>query len=375
MKIIGVGVIGWGFMGKTHTQALRNIALFYPGIDFQIKLRCICSRRLEKAEEAARLAGFESYTDDYRELLARKDIDVVSICTPNDQHEAMAIAAIQAGKHVYIDKPLAVTSQSAGRIAAAAATANVFTQMVFNNRFTPAVLRAKQLVDEGRIGEVLTFSARYLHSGSIDPNRPIGWKQQMQGGVLLDLGSHALDLLTWMIGYPQKVFCKMRTLYADRPTKDGGREQALSEDHVAMLLEMPNGAVGSVEASKIATGANDELTLEIRGEKGALKWNSMDSNYVYFYDQTLPEAAYGGMRGFTQIESVARYPAPGGQFLPPKNSLGWDRGHLHCYYTFLDAVAHGRQPENSVQDGARLQCLMDRIRLSAETGEWVKAEA
>ena len=196
MKIIGVGVIGWGFMGKTHTQALRNIALFYPGIDFQIKLRCICSRRLEKAEEAARLAGFESYTDDYRELLARKDIDVVSICTPNDQHEAMAIAAIQAGKHVYIDKPLAVTSQSAGRIAAAAATANVFTQMVFNNRFTPAVLRAKQLVDEGRIGEVLTFSARYLHSGSIDPNRPIGWKQQMQGGVLLDLGSHALDLLT-----------------------------------------------------------------------------------------------------------------------------------------------------------------------------------
>ena len=167
----------------------------------------------------------------------------------------------------------------------------------------------------------------------------------------------------------------MRTLYADRPTKDGGREQALSEDHVAMLLEMPNGAVGSVEASKIATGANDELTLEIRGEKGALKWNSMDSNYVYFYDQTLPEAAYGGMRGFTQIESVARYPAPGGQFLPPKNSLGWDRGHLHCYYTFLDAVAHGRQPENSVQDGARLQCLMDRIRLSAETGEWVTAEA
>ena len=374
MKIIGVGVIGWGFMGKTHTQALRNIALFYPGIDFQIKLRCVCSRRLEKAQEAAQLAGFESYTDDYRELLARKDIDVVSICTPNDQHEAMAIAAIQAGKHVYIDKPLAVTSQSAGRIAAAAATANVFTQMVFNNRFTPAVLRAKQLVDEGRIGEVLTFNARYLHSGSIDPNRPIGWKQQMQGGVLLDLGSHALDLLTWMIGYPQKVFCKMRTLYADRPTRDGGREQALSEDHVAMLLEMPNGAVGSVEASKIATGANDELTLEIRGEKGALKWNAMDSNYVYFYDQTLPEAAYGGMRGFTQIESVARYPAPGGQFLPPKNSLGWDRGHLHCYYTFLDAVAHGRQPENSVQDGARLQCLMDRIRLSAETGEWVKAE-
>ena len=375
MKTIGVGVIGWGFMGRTHTQALRNIALFYPGIDFQVALRCICSRRLEKASEAAALMGFERYTDDYRELLASPDIQVVSICTPNDQHEEMAIAALRAGKHVYIDKPLSVTAESANRIASAANECGVFTQMVFNNRFTPSILRAKQLVEEGRIGEVLTFNARYLHSGSIDPNRPIGWKQQMQGGVLLDLGSHALDLLTWMIGYPQKVFCKTRTLYAQRPTRAGGVESALSEDHACMMLEMPNGAVGSVEASKIATGANDELTLEIRGDRGALRWNSMDLNYVYFFDQTLPEAPYGGMRGFTQIESVARYPAPGGTFLPPKNSVGWDRGHLHCYYTFLNCVAHGVRPENGVEEGARLQRLMEQIRISAESGAWVNVES
>ena len=374
MMTIGVGVIGWGFMGKTHTQALRSIALYYPGIDFEVSLKCVCARHLEKAREAARLAGFESYTDDYRELLARPDIQVVSICTPNDQHEEMAIAAIRAGKHVYIDKPLAVTGDSADRIARATAQSGVFTRMVFNNRYSPAMLRARQLVDEGRIGEVLTFNARYLHSGSIDPNKPIGWKQQMQGGVLLDLGSHALDLLTWLIGYPARVFCKTHTLYGDRPTREGSRETALSEDHVAMILEMKNGAVGCVEASKIATGSNDELTIEVRGTKGALRWNSMDANYLYFYDQTLPEAPYGGMRGFTQIESVARYPAPGGQFLPPKNSVGWDRAHLHCYYTFLDAVAHGVTPENGIQDGARLQHLMDRLRQSAETGAWVQAE-
>lgn len=374
MKAIGVGVIGWGFMGKTHTQALRNIALFYPGIDFQVKLKCICSRRLEKAAEAAQLAGFESYTDDYRELLAREDIDVVSICTPNAQHEEMAIAAMKAGKHVYIDKPLSVTGESAGRIAKVADEAGVFTQMVFNNRFVPSSLRAKQLIEEGKIGEVLTFNVRYLHSGSIDPNRPIGWKQQKQGGVLLDLGSHALDLLTWMIGYPDKVFCKMHTLYNDRPTREGGRESILGEDHIAMMLEMPNGAIGAVEASKIATGTNDELSLEIRGTKGALKWNSMDVNYVYYYDQTLPEAPYGGMRGFTQIESVARYPAPGGAFLPPKNSVGWDRGHLHCYYTFLNCVAHGIRPENSIQESAHLQRFMDRVRQSAELEKWVNLE-
>ena len=304
-------------------------------------------------------------------MLADPEVDVVSICTPNDQHEEMAIAALKAGKHVYIDKPLAVTYESAARIAEAAKNAPGKTHMVFNNRYSPAMMRAKQLIDEGRIGEVLTFQGRYLHSGSIDPNKPIGWKQQMQGGVILDLGSHALDLLTWLMGYPQRVMCKTRTLYANRPTKSGETESHLSEDHALMMLEMPNGALGSVEASKIATGSNDELIIEIRGTKGAISWNAMDPNYVYYFDQTLPEAPLGGMRGYTQIESVARYPAPGGTFLPPKNSIGWDRGHTHCYYTFLDCVAHDRAPENGIECGAKLQKLMECLFISNKEGHWV----
>ncbi len=374
MKTIGIGLIGWGFMGRTHTHALRDLPLYYPGIDFKVKLAHICSRRLEMAKQAAELAGYEKYTDDYRDVLNDPEVDVVSICTPNDQHEEMAIAALKAGKHVYIDKPLAVTYESAARIAEAAKNAPGKTNMVFNNRYTPAVMRAKALMDEGRVGEILSFQARYLHSGSIDPNKPIGWKQQMQGGVILDLGSHALDLLTWLMGYPARVMCKTRTIYASRPTRDGGTENSLSEDHALMLLEMPNGALGSVEASKIATGSNDELTIEIRGTKGAISWNAMDPNYVYYFDQTLPEAPLGGMRGFTQIESVARYPAPAGTFLPPKNSIGWDRGHTHCYYTFLDCVAHDRMPENPIACGARLQKLMDKLFESNATGRWVEID-
>lgn len=374
MKTIGVGVIGWGFMGRTHTHALQSIGLFYPGIDFKVRLVSVCSRRIEKAKEAAELVGFERYTDDYHVLLKDPEIDVVSICTPNDRHEEMAIAALKAGKHVYIDKPLAVTTQSADRIAEAAKNAPGSTRMVFNNRYSPAILRAKELVDEGKIGEILTFQARYLHSGSIDPNKPIGWKQQMQGGVLLDLGSHALDLMTWMIGYPKRVMARSRTLYGERPTRDGEWETALSEDHILVMMEMPNGALGSVEASKIATGSNDELTIELRGTKGALLWNAMDPNYVYYYDQTLPEKPLGGMRGFTQIESVQRYPVPGGTFLPPKNSIGWDRGHLHSYYTFLDCIAHGRKPDNGIECGARLQHLMDTIQRSNVEGQWVEVD-
>lgn len=374
MKTISVGVIGWGFMGKTHAQALRSIALFYPGIDFKVELKCICTRRIEKAREAVRDAGFARCTDDWRELIAMEDIDVVSICTPNDRHEEMAVAALRAGKHVYLDKPVAVTAQSARRIAEAARSAPGQTRVAFNNRYMPAMLRAKQLVEEGRIGRVMHFEARYLHSGSVDPDKPIGWKQQMQGGVLLDMGSHALDLITWLIGYPARALCRARVLYPERPTKDGGVERNLSDDHALMLLEMPDGALGTVEASKIATGTNDDLTIEICGDRGALKWSLMDPNYLDYYDAAAPGAPIGGLRGFTRIETVARYPAPGGAFLPPKNTVGWERGHMHCYFTFLDAVAHGRPADNTVADGARLQALMEKLLESNARGSWVEIE-
>ncbi len=373
MQTIGIGVIGWGFMGKTHTHAVRSIPIFYPGIDFQPKLVGVCSRTVKKAEEAKELFGFEFATGDYRELLRDDRIDVVSICTPNGQHEQMAVDALKAGKHVYIDKPLAMDGASAQRILEAAKNAPGKAQVVLNNRFLPSTMRAKELFEEGKIGEVLSFTCRYLHSGSIDPNRPMGWKQGMEGGVLLDLGSHALDLVTWLAGYPKEVFCAMNTVYDKRPTREGGICDAISEDHALMMLRMENGALGTVEASKITAGAADEMYLEIAGTKGAIRWNLMEPSWLEFYDNTAPEVALGGMRGFTRIECVGRYPAPGGVFLPYKNAIGWDRGHIHCYYSFLDCIAHGKQPHPSLEEGARLQLLMDKLALSAREGRWIVA--
>lgn len=374
-KIITVGIIGWGFMGKTHTHALRSIALFYPGIDFEVKLGCICTRREDQARQAARDAGFARWCTDWRELIAMDEIDVVSVCTPNELHEEMAVAALKAGKHVYLDKPVAVTGESAARIAQAALQAPGQTRVAFNNRYMPAVMRARQLVDEGRIGRIMHFEARYLHSGSVDPNKAIGWKQQAQGGTLLDMGSHVLDLVTYLMGYPRRALCSTRVLYPQRPNRAGEMEAITAEDHCLMLLEMPDGALGTVEASKIATGSNDDLTLEIRGDRGALKWNSMDPNYLDYYDAAALDAPIGGLRGFTRIETVARYPAPGGSFLPPKNTIGWERGHTHCYFDFLDAVAHDRPAENTIAEGARLQRLMDQLLVSSREGRWVEVEA
>jgi len=371
MKNINIGVIGWGFMGKIHSHALRSLAFFYPNMDFTVTLKCICTRRMEKAKEAMAIAGFERCTVDYRELIAMEDIDVVAICTPNESHEEIAVAALQAGKHVYIDKPLSVTADEAERIAAAAAAAPGHTRIAYHYRWYPAVLRARQLIEEGRIGNILQFEARYLHGGSIDPDKPIGWKQQLQGGALLDMGSHALDLITHLIGYPSRILCKTRKLYPTRPMKDGSTTDQLSDDHVLMMLQLPCGALGTVEASKIASGSNDDLIFEIRGDRGALRWNLMDPNYLDFYDMDAPGGPIGGERGFTRIETVGRFPANGEIFIP-KNPVGWERGHMHCYYSFLDSIAHDERPLCGIDEGAKLQRLMEQMLESDRENRWVE---
>jgi len=370
MREIGVGVIGWGFMGQTHTHALRAIPMFYQNLTFIPKLAAVCSRDADKAARARELFGFRFSTGDYRELLARPDVEVVSVCTPNGLHEVMAVDALRAGKHLYIDKPLSTDAASARRILEASRGAKGLAQMVFHNRFYPATMRAKQLIGEGAIGEVLCFSCRYLHSGSIDPNRPYGWKQGPEGGVMLDLGSHALDLVTWLIGAPASGLCATYTLYGTRPTRDGGSRSDIAEDQALITLKMPNGALGTIEASKIATGESDVLTLEIRGLKGALRWNLMDPNWLDYYDNTLPERPLGGMRGFTRIECVGRYPAPGGAFLPSKNTIGWDRAHIHCYCSFLECVANEKTASPSLADGVRVQEMMEALMASSRSGEW-----
>ncbi len=375
MDRIGIGIIGWGFMGRTHTLCVRSLPLFYPDAGFTARLVGVCSRTVGKAEKARDELGFEYATGDYHDLLCDPAIDVVSICTPNDQHERMIIDALQAGKNVYIDKPLTVDYESAERILKAAQGAPGKVQIALHNRFFTATMRAKALIGEGKLGEVLTFTCRYLHSGSIDQNKAMGWKMGRGGGVILDLGSHALDLVTWLIGeMPREVLCAANTLYPARPTADGGVCEDIAEDHALMLMRLHNGALGTVEASKITAGTTDEMFLEITGTKGAIRWNLLEPGWLEFYDNTQPEVPLGGLRGYTRIECVGRYPAPGGSFLPAKNAIGWERGHMHSYYTFLKCVAEGTVPSPGLEEGARLQRLMDLMVISDREKRWVAVD-
>ncbi|MBR2570865.1 MAG: Gfo/Idh/MocA family oxidoreductase [Clostridia bacterium] len=371
MQKIGIGVIGWGFMGKTHTHALREIPLFYQDAPFRPVLKAVCAAHYENAEIARRDAGFETACKDWQELLRVPGIDVVSVCTPNSLHEEIVVAALKAGKHVYVDKPIATDSEAASRIRDAVKESGRLLMVANNNRFLPATMRARELIDEGRLGTILSFRCDYLHSGSIDPNRPAGWKQLAEGGVLLDLGAHALDLINWLAGKPQRVLCAGRVLYPVRPARGGAQVEITAEDQALCLLQLKNGALGSCEVSKIATGTEDELRFEICGDRGALRFNLMQPNYLEFYDNTLPDRPLGGEKGFVHIAAVARYPAPGGRFLPVKNPIGWDRGHMHAYFTFLDCVARQKAPAPDADEALYLAREIDALKESIRSGRWI----
>ncbi|MEG0934559.1 MAG: Gfo/Idh/MocA family oxidoreductase [Clostridia bacterium] len=372
MRDIGIGIIGWGFMGKTHAHALSDMALFYPGMGFRPVLQSVCAKHLENALSAQEACGFAQATDDYRAVLDNPQVDVVSISTPNEQHLQMALDALHAGKHVYIDKPLALNAHEAREILAAVNQSGRLLQVAQNNRFFPSTMRARQLIEAGKLGKILSFRFDYLHSGSVDPDRPVGWKQLPQGGVLLDLASHAVDLLYFLVGDVDEVMCEARTLYASRPTKAGERVNALAEDQVVALIRLQNGALGTLEASKIATGTEDELSFSIHGTKGALRWNLMQADYLDYFDGEAADQPLGGTHGFTRIACVQRYAHPAGQFLPGKSTIGWDRAHRHSYYCFLEAVATGAAVSPDVREALRVQEILDGMRLAQKARNWVR---
>lgn len=369
---INVGIIGFGFMGKTHTYCYKAIPIYYDDIPFKVNLRGVCSRRTETAEKAKNEFGFEYATDNMDRILEDEKIDVVSICTPNVLHKPALVAALQRGKHIYCEKPLAASYNEAKEVIAALEGSKSIAQIVLQNRFFPATMRAKQLIDEGRLGNIVSFRACYLHSGSVDAGKPITWKQEkeMGGGVLFDMGVHIIDLIYSMLGEFDGLFCKTQVLYKERPDQEGGMKRITADDASYIIFQMKNGAVGTVEASKIATGTNDELRFEIHGDKGAIKFNLMEPNYLDFYDNTKPDGPFGGCRGFTRIECVGRYPQS--SFPGPKYTIGWIRGHIHCLYSFLSCVAQGGKPSPSLYDAAYLQYVMEMGHESAKTNKYIR---
>ena len=355
-----IGLLGFGSMGKTHAYCVSNLPYFFDG-DTDVQITSVCTKNLKNAEYFAKRYSIPSYTDNEDDIIYG-DVDIVDICTPNIYHYESAKKAILAGKHVYCEKPLAVTYEQAKELASLARSKGVVAQVVFNNRFLAPVMRAKEIIESGRIGRILSFNARYLHSSALDTSKKAGWKQNKDicgGGVLFDLGSHAVDMIYHLCGEFDEVIGKSQIAYPVRCGADGKEWATNADEAFYMIATLKCGARGTIEVSKITTGANDDFTFEIHGERGSIRFELMEPNFLYVYLNEKQDGDFGGDRGYAKIECVNRYPYPAGVFPGQKAPVGWLRGHIGSYYSFIDAVKTGKAPSPSFDEGAHVQKILE----------------
>lgn len=373
MESIGIGLVGYGGIGKIHALGYRALPLYYPGRLPEVRLAAVCTSHPETAQKAAAEGGFASGYDSLTELLSDDSVNVIDCSTPNNSHREIIGAALAAGKSVYCEKPLAVSGNEARDILRSAGAGSGRVGMTFNYRFVPAIMRAKALIDEGALGEVYNFRAEYLHTGYQDPTRPFTWRMRAEasgGGALLDLGSHVIDLVRHLLGEFKGVQATTHTFISERPlSKDSSEMGRVEVDDAAWFqAKMVNGALGTVEVSRFATGTLDDLNLRIEGSRGAMRFSLMDANWLYFFDAARKGGSFGGERGWQRLETVQHYPDA---VIPPARSIvGWPRTHAENQYQFLRSVVEGRSPSPGLIDGVRAQLVMDAVYDSAKRGTW-----
>lgn len=358
---MNIGLIGFGSMGKTHAWCINNLNYFYRDLPFSANITAVCSGHRESTDAAAKFLGCTPYYNE-DELINDPQIDAISICTPNIYHYETLKKAISAGKHIYCEKPLCTAYSQAKEIEALAKEKGIVNQVVFNNRFLPAIMKAKELIEEGRLGKILSFRGEYLHSSAADPNKPAGWKQNRDicgAGTLFDLGAHVVDMMQFLCGTIVSVKGNSQIAFPQRVGNDGNIWLTNGDEAFYMICKTENGAMGSIDVSKIAVGANDEFNFSVFGENGSLKFELMNPNWLYFYDAKAPAGSFGGERGYIRIECCGRYDLPGGIFPSFKAPIGWLRGHLHSMYSFLNAIHTGTYSYPDFADGASVQRVLD----------------
>jgi predicted dehydrogenase len=377
LKKLGIAMIGYGGIGRVHAMAYRALPYHYGLPADTVNIVGVATTRAETAEKAAREIGCEVWTTDYRELLARADVDLIDCCVPNHKHEEIVLAAAEVGKHIYCEKPLSMTVADGQRMVEAVARAGIKTQMTFNFRFFPAISRARQLIETGFLGRVFSFRGRYYRSSYISPDKPLSWRLRKDvsgGGALFDLGSHVLDLIYYLLGDFGSVQATLETLIKERPLAAGASEKGpVDVDDIALMhLRLADDTLGLVEISRMGTGAPNDLQIEIFGDQGALRFNAADPSWLEVYDTRDSDQPLGGMRGFRKLETVQRHEGQKSPdwSMPP----GFVRTHAECQYQFLKAISDDLTPSPTLADGLRIQEAMAAAVRSAAEQRWVRVE-
>lgn len=380
-----VAMIGHAFMGNAHSHAWRTAPHFFD-LPLRPELAVVVGRDADRAAEAATRLGWAESATDWREVVTRDDIDLIDICTPGDTHAEIAIAALEAGKHVLCEKPLANTVEEAEEMTAAAekARANGVRSMVgFTYRRVPAIGLARQLVAEGRLGDIRHVRAQYLQDWISDPEAPMSWrldKEKAGSGALGDIGAHIVDLTQFITGDRiVELSGRLETFVKERPYAEGSTAGSLGgggssvergpvtvDDAASFLASFSSGAMGVFEATRFANGRKNAIRIEFNGSLGSLAFDFEDMNVLEFFDATQP-AEVAGFRRIIATEAGHPYVAA---WWPPGHGLGYEHGFTHQVVDLVAAIAADADPEPSFADGLNVQRVLDAVETSSETRTW-----
>lgn len=376
MKKIGIVLAGYGGIGRIHTLALRQLPVIYPETASDFELVGICMRSEEKARRAAAEAGCRKWYGSYEDVLQDEEVSVVDLVTPNHLHLGMIEQALRAGKHVLCEKPLAVTRVEAETIVKAVQTSRASLGMIFNYRFIPALLKAKEMMDGGLLGWIYNFRGEYYHTGYQNPEKPLTWRMDFSmsgGGALVDMGVHVIDLARYLLGDFDSVQAVTETYIRQRPLEKGSKQtgKVTVDDAAWMNIRLNSGARGSIEVSRFATGTLDDLNFTIYGEKGALRFRLMDANFLYWFDGAV-RTPQPGLPGWQRLETGQAY--PGARLPNPRSIIGWTRFHAENLHRFIRSVREGSSFTPNELDGYEAQAVLEAAYQSTESGSWVKVK-
>jgi myo-inositol 2-dehydrogenase/D-chiro-inositol 1-dehydrogenase len=378
MKKLNVGLVGYGFMGRTHSNAFLKVANFFD-VPYQPVLKTICARNEERARAFASKWGYESVETDWRRLVESPDIDLIDIASPNDTHAEIAIAAAKAGKMVMCEKPLGRNARESEAMVKAVEEAGVPNMVWYNYRRVPAVTLAKQLIDEGRLGRIFHYRAKFLQDWTISSELPQGgeglWRLDVNvagSGVTGDLLAHCIDTAIWLNGNIDEVSAMTETFIKSRKHNLTGKVEPVGiDDASAFLARFRNGSLATFEATRYARGHKALYTFEINGEHASIFWDLHDLHRLQYFDHR----DEGRVRGWRSIHITDREHPYMGNWWVPGLQIGYEHTFVHQVADFLTAVGEGKKTSPTFAEALVTDYVTDAVLRSAAERKWVKVGA
>ncbi len=373
-KTLRIGLIGCGFMGRTHSNGYKRVGDFFPALEYRPVLKVVCSRSEKSVRDFAQQWGYESFETDWQKVVARDDIDAVDICTPNDSHEPIAIAAAKAGKMVLCEKPLSRTLAEGNRMVEAVKKAGVANTVWYNYRRLPAVTLAKQIVDSGKLGKIFHYRANFLQDWTINANLPQGgtglWRIDVDSagsGVTGDLLAHCIDTAMWLNGAIIDVSAMTETFIKQRLHQLTGKVQPVGIDDACIFhCHFENGSLGLFESTRYARGHKALYTFEINGEHASIRWDLHDLNRLEYFDHR-DESIVRGWRSIHVTDGDQPYMD---KWWVPGLGIGYEHSFIHQAADFLKSVEKGEACHPTFEDALQTQKVCEAVLASASTKSW-----